>query len=255
MGLQAEIERREPPRGVTPRKAHAFVLFAGLGPGYDRMGAVLSLGQEASWRRALVKRTRAGPGDRVLDVATGTGLVAAELVRAYGCRVVAVDQSEPMLGVARARLAAAPELAAHVELRRAEAERLPFADGEFDGLTFTYLLRYVEDPGATLRELARVVRPGGTVAALEFGVPDPPWRSPWSAYTRVALPSLGALAGRDWYAVGRFLGPSIEAHYARYPLDRLAGLWHDAGIEHVRTLRLTRGAGVVTWGVRGDGRP
>jgi demethylmenaquinone methyltransferase / 2-methoxy-6-polyprenyl-1,4-benzoquinol methylase len=255
MGLQAEIDRREPPPAATPRKDHAMALFAGLGPGYDRMGAVLSLGQEASWRRALVERTRAGAGDRVLDVATGTGLVAAELVRAHGCRVVGVDQSEPMLAVARERLAAAPDLADRVELRRAEAERLPFADGEFDALTFTYLLRYVDDPGATLRELARVVRPGGTVAALEFGVPDPPWRAPWRAYTRLALPALGALSSRDWYAVGRFLGPSIEAHYARHPLDRLAGLWREAGIDRVRVLRLTRGAGVVTWGVRGDGRP
>src|SRR4051794_32410124 len=250
MGLQAEIERREPPRGITPRKAHAFVLFAGLGPGYDRMGAVLSLGQEASWRRALVKRTRAGPGDRVLDVATGTGLVAAELVRAYRCRVVAAGQSEPMLGVARARLAAAPELAAHVELRRAEAERLPFADGEFDGLTFTYLLRYVEDPGATLRELARVVRPGGTIASLEFGVPGGLARPLWEVYVRALLPAAGRVIAPGWAQVGDFLGGSIREFYERWPLQRLVAAWLDAGIADVGVRRMSFGGGIVMWGTR-----
>jgi demethylmenaquinone methyltransferase / 2-methoxy-6-polyprenyl-1,4-benzoquinol methylase len=240
---------------VSPRKEHAVALFSGLGPGYDRMGALLSLGQEDGWRRAVVARTRAGPGDRVLDVATGTGLVAAELVRTHGCSVVGLDQSEQMLAVARERLAAAPELAGRIELVRGEAERLPFAEGTFDALTFTYLLRYVDDPARTLRELARVVRPGGTIAALEFGLPSWPWRAPWLAYTRVGLPALGALASADWYAVGRFLGPSIQAHYARHPLERLAALWQDAGIDGVRVLRITRGAGVVTWGTRGDGRP
>jgi demethylmenaquinone methyltransferase/2-methoxy-6-polyprenyl-1,4-benzoquinol methylase len=238
----------------TPRKAHALGLFAGLGRDYDRMGALLSLGQEAGWRRALVSRVRAGPADRVLDVATGTGLVAEELVRRHGCSVVGLDQSEQMLAAARTKLAAEPELAARVELVRGEAERLPFADAEFDGLTFTYLLRYVDDPAATLRELARVVRPGGTIAALEFGVPDGPWRVPWQIYTRAGLPAMGALASADWYRVGRFLGPSIGALYARHPLGRQAGLWRDAGIADVRILRMSRGAGVITWGTRADGR-
>ena len=72
---------------------------------------------------------------------------------------------------ARAKLAADPALAQHIDLVPGEAERLPFGDGEFDALTFTYLLRYVDDPAATMRELARVVRPGGTIASLEFAVP------------------------------------------------------------------------------------
>jgi demethylmenaquinone methyltransferase/2-methoxy-6-polyprenyl-1,4-benzoquinol methylase len=255
MGLQTEIDRREPPPAATPRKAHAVALFAGLGPGYDRMGAVLSLGQEASWRRALVERTRAGTGDRVLDVATGTGLVAAELVRAHGCRVVGVDQSEPMLAVARERLAVAPDLLDRVELRRAEAERLPFADGEFDALTFTYLLRYVDDPGATLRELARVLRPGGRMASVEFGVPSSAaLRALWRVHTRAGLPALGRLVSRDWYEVGRFLGPSIEGLYRALPLEAQRQLWEQAGMSGVEVRRMSFGAGVVMSGTRDGDR-
>jgi demethylmenaquinone methyltransferase/2-methoxy-6-polyprenyl-1,4-benzoquinol methylase len=239
---------------VPPRKQHALALFAGLGPDYDRMGALLSFGEEPHWRGALVDRIRVTPADRVLDVATGTGMVAAELVRSHGCSVIGLDQSDEMLAGARAKLAVDPELAARIELVRGEAERLPFADSEFDALTFTYLLRYVDDPLFTLRELARVVRPGGTIASLEFGVPSWPWRAPWLLHTRVGLPALGALTSADWYRVGRFLGPSISAFYARHPLEELPALWHAAGIDDVRVLRMSRGAGVVMWGVRGDGR-
>jgi demethylmenaquinone methyltransferase/2-methoxy-6-polyprenyl-1,4-benzoquinol methylase len=241
--------------GARPalRKAHALDLFAGLGGDYDRMGALLSFGQDPRWRRALVGRVRADPGDRVLDVATGTGLVAEELVRRHGCSVVGLDQSEEMLAGARAKLAGRPDLAARVELVRGEAEELPFADREFDALTFTYLLRYVDDPLATLRELARVVRPGGTIAALEFGVPSGAWHAPWLLYTRVGLPVLGALASAAWYRVGRFLGPSISDLYARYPLERQIALWEAAGIGDVQAVRLSRGGGVVMWGVNADG--
>ena len=241
--------------GARPalRKAHALDLFAGLGGDYDRMGALLSFGQDPRWRRALVGRVRADPGDRVLDVATGTGLVAEELVRRHGCSVVGLDQSEEMLAGARGKLAGRPDLAARVELVRGEAEELPFADREFDALTFTYLLRYVDDPLATLRELARVVRPGGTIAALEFGVPSGAWRAPWLVYTRVGLPVLGALASAAWYRVGRFLGPSISDLYARYPLERQIALWEAAGIGDVQAVRLSRGGGVVMWGVNADG--
>ncbi|HSF03175.1 MAG TPA: class I SAM-dependent methyltransferase, partial [Solirubrobacterales bacterium] len=195
----------------------------------------------------------AGPTERVLDVATGTGLVARELVRRYGCSVVGLDQSAEMLAGARRRLDAEPALARRIELVRGEAERLEFAEAEFDHLTFTYLLRYVDDPGATLAGLARVVRRGGRIASLEFGLPEPPiWRPLWWLYTRIGLPGLGRLFGRDWYEVGRFLGPSIEALYDRWPLDRQRELWASAGISQVRQRRMSLGGGVVTWGVRNE---
>src|SRR5438477_12034390 len=100
-------------------------------------------------------------------------------------------------------------------LVRARAEQLPFPDASFDHVTFTYLLRYVDDPAATLRELARVLRPGGRLATLEFGVPTGVLFPLWWAYTRVGLPLAGRLVSAKWREVGAFLGPSIQAVYQR----------------------------------------
>src|SRR6202521_1504558 len=193
------------------RTAQAKTIFAPLGPTYERYASILSYGQDPRWRRFLVSCVEAGPGDRILDVATGTGAVARELVAQTGCSVVGVDQSAGMLAEAGRRSNG------RIELAEASAEQLPFADGEFDGLTFTYLLRYVDDPAATLRELARVVRPGGSIAGLEFGLPSGrPWHALWRAYTRVGLPLLGRAVSPEWAQVGRFLAHSIPEFYARH---------------------------------------
>ena len=200
-----------------------------------------------------MRALRPAPGDRVLDVAAGTGLVAEALVRSSGCSVVALDQSEPMLARARRRVDADPRLRERVEVVRGEAERLPYGDGEFDHLSFTYLLRYVDDPAATMAELARVVRPGGRIASLEFAVPPRPLpRRAWRLYTRVGLPTLGRLVSRDWYEVGRFLGPSITGFYRRHPLPEVIDMWRDAGLEAVEARRMSLGGGVVMRGVRAD---
>lgn len=235
---------------ASVRTRHARELFAPLGPTYDRYAALLSFGQDPRWRRFLVSRVEAGPADTVLDVATGTAAVAIELVRRRGCSVVGVDQSPEMLAAARARLllAAATE---RVRLVEARAEQLPFEDASFDALTFTYLLRYVDDPAATLRELGRVVRPGGTIASLEFAVPSRPlWRALWELYVRIGLPVLGRLISPGWREAGRFLGRSIREFYARYPLERVLALWREAGIEDVSFRGLSLGGGVVIWGRR-----
>jgi demethylmenaquinone methyltransferase/2-methoxy-6-polyprenyl-1,4-benzoquinol methylase len=178
----------------------------------------------------------------VLDVATGTGLVARELVRRHGCRVVGVDQSAGMLAEARRRLNG------RVELVEASADELPFAEAEFDALTFTYLLRYVDDPAATLRELARTVRAGGTIAGLEFGVPRGPARALWELYVRAGLPAAGAVVGHGWREAGSFLGGSIREFNARWPQERLHEAWRAAGVGDVQSRRLSFGGGVVTWG-------
>ncbi|UGS34316.1 Demethylmenaquinone methyltransferase [Capillimicrobium parvum] len=201
----------------------------------------------------MVDAVGAQPDQRVLDVATGTGLVAQALVRRYGCSVVGLDQSEAMLERARARVRDDEALGRRVSLVVGEAERLPFADGDFDHLTFTYLLRYVDDPAATLRELARVVRPGGRVASLEFAVPPSVlWRAAWTFYVRVGLPALGRLVSRDWFETGRFLARSIPDFYARHPLEQIAQLWTEAGIGSVTVRRMSLGGGVVMWGTRSD---
>jgi demethylmenaquinone methyltransferase / 2-methoxy-6-polyprenyl-1,4-benzoquinol methylase len=235
-----------------PSKDETLGLFAGLPRRYDLAGAVLSFGQDPRWRRAMVGEVRARRDQRVLDVATGTGMVAGALVRRYDCRVVGLDQSPEMLAGAQAKLDADAGLASRIELVRGEAESLAFADGEFDHLTFTYLLRYVEDPGATLRELARVVKPGGRIASLEFMLPpNVIARDLWWIYTRAAMPALGRVISRDWYVVGRFLGPSITDLYRRLPLDRQMELWRAAGIEDVQARVMSLGGGVVIWGTRG----
>ena len=224
--------------------AVARALFAPLGPTYDRYSNVLSFGQDGRWRRFLVSQVSAGPGDTVLDVATGTGAVARELLAQKNCTVVGLDQSPEMLAEARRRLPA------NVRLIEGTADALPFPAGTFHALTFTYLLRYVPDPPATLRELARVVRPGGTIAGLEFGLPHGPWRPAWELYVRVGLPVVGRMISRGWGDVGGFLGPSIKGFYERWPEVRLLDLWREAGIADVASRRLSLGGGIVTWGTR-----
>ncbi|MGN6371666.1 MAG: ubiquinone/menaquinone biosynthesis methyltransferase [Solirubrobacteraceae bacterium] len=233
------------------RKQEALALFAPLPRHYDKVGAVLSFGQDPRWRKAMVAAVRAQPGDRVLDVATGTGLVAQALVRRWRCEVVGVDQSPQMLGAARKRIGCDSELSRRVTLVQGEAEDLPFADAQFDHLTFTYLLRYVEDPAATVHELARVVKPGGRIASLEFAVPTSQGlRALWSVYTRFGLPALGRLVSAEWAYTGRFLAKSIPDFYARWPLQRVVEMWQAAGIADVTVRRMSFGAGVVMSGTR-----
>ena len=227
---------------MSARTEHARRLFAPLGASYDRVGAVLSLGQDPRWRRFLVSRLQPD-GGHVLDVATGTGLVAAEL-RRRGFRVTGLDQSPEMLAFARRRLGD------RVELVHGSAESLPFPDGVFDHLTVTYLLRYVDDPGATLAELARVVRSGGVVASLEFGVPRGLARPLWDVYVGGVLPLAGKVLRDGWQEVGGFLGGSIRDFWARYPLERQLELWREAGIRDVMVRRLSLGGGVVLWGTK-----
>jgi demethylmenaquinone methyltransferase/2-methoxy-6-polyprenyl-1,4-benzoquinol methylase len=234
---------------ASTRTQHARELFAPLGPTYDRYARLLSFGQDPRWRRFLVSRIPP-EATRVVDVAAGTAAVSIELARALPTRsVVGVDQSAEMLAAGRERVTRAG-LGSRIDLREGNAESLPFADAEFDALTCTYLLRYVDDPAATLRELARVIRPGGTMATLEFAVPRGVWRPLWELHVRVGLPLAGAAISPGWHDVGRFLGPSIRDFYKRLPLDALVGLWRAAGIEDVHYRRLSLGGGIVVWGTR-----
>ena len=214
-------------------------VFSGIANSYDRVATVLSLGQDPRWRRALVDAIDACPSDRVLDVATGTGMVAQALRDRFGCRVVGLDQSADMLRVARRREDVFETI---VEGR---AESLPFTDAAFDHLTFTYLLRYVDDPAATMRELARVVKPGGHVAMVEFGIPGHLWRMPWQLYTRLCLPVAGRAVSSQWSEVGAFLGPSIERFYTSHPVVALERYWYEAGLGDVRIRRMSLGGGLV----------
>jgi demethylmenaquinone methyltransferase/2-methoxy-6-polyprenyl-1,4-benzoquinol methylase len=235
---------------ASERNRAARELFAPLAGTYDRYASLLSFGQDPRWRSFLVSRLVVEPGGTVLDVACGTAAVALEVARRHGCRVVGVDQSPEMLAEGRRRIEAAG-LGDRVELTDAQAEELPFESGSFDGLTFTYLLRYVDDPAATMRELARVVRPGGRIAMLEFGVPPRPLpRAAWEAYVRLGLPLTGRIVSPGWAEVGDFLGPSIRAFWERWPAERLRGIWEGAGIREVQARLLSLGGGIVMWGDR-----
>jgi demethylmenaquinone methyltransferase/2-methoxy-6-polyprenyl-1,4-benzoquinol methylase len=229
-------------------------LFSPLPDRYDRLAELLSFGQNGRWRREMVTRALSGSPGLVLDVATGPGGVARQLVQRSRAQVVGLDVTATMLDTAAA-LVSRDGVAGRVSLVRATGERLPFADGCFDALTFTYLLRYVPDPEAVVREMARVVRPGGVVASLEFCVPSAPsWRAAWWLYTRGVLPLAGAAAGgREWFEVGRFLGPSISRHYRRYPVSWTVQAWQDAGIEGVTSRRMSLGGGLVMWGRKAGG--
>jgi len=229
-------------------------LFAPLPARYDRLAEILSMGQNGRWRRAMVDQVVPGAGSVVLDVASGTAGVALQLAGRTTARVVGVDLTEQMLRQGQRNVAAAG-LGERVRLVAGRAEQLPFPDRAFDALTFTYLLRYVEDPQATLTELARVVRPGGKVASLEFLAPPSPfWRFWWWLYTRLLLPLGGALTGgREWYIVGRFLGPNISRHYRRYPVGWTVEAWRRAGFEDVGFRVMSLGGGLVMWGTRAGG--
>jgi demethylmenaquinone methyltransferase/2-methoxy-6-polyprenyl-1,4-benzoquinol methylase len=225
-------------------------LFASLGPTYDRYANLLSLGQDPRWRRFLVSRLPVGRDDTVLDVACGTGAVALELAQQKGCSVVGVDQSPEMLDEARRRLVLAAETS-RVRLLEASAQELPFENASFDGLTTAYLLRYLDDLPAGLRELGRVLRPGATAALLDFGVPPSPFsRVAWDVWVDFGLPLAGRAISPSWHEVGRFLGGSIRDFDERWPVPRLLTGLRDAGFADVEAERLSLGGCTVLWGRR-----
>jgi demethylmenaquinone methyltransferase/2-methoxy-6-polyprenyl-1,4-benzoquinol methylase len=246
------------------RNRFAQHLFTPLPARYDRLAEVLSMGQNGRWRRAMVDHiTPLTPpvaaltparAPLILDVAAGTAGVSIQLARRTPGTVVGLDLTEAMLRQGRRNVAAAGQ-SGRIALVAGRAERLPFPDAAFDALTFTYLLRYVDDPQATLAELARVVKPGGLVASLEFLAPPSPfWRFWWFLYTRLLLPAGGLVTGgREWYEVGRFLGPNISGHYRRYPVAWTRDAWQRAGLTEVGVRQMSLGGGLVMWGTRAGG--
>ena len=236
------------------RNEFAQHLFRSLPQRYDRLAEVLSMGQNGRWRRAMIDRIVPSSPGKVLDVASGTAGVALQLASRTSADIVGVDLTQAMLAQGHRNVADAA-MGSRIQLVAGRAEQLPFPDGSFDALTFTYLLRYVDDPQATLCELARVVKPGGAVASLEFLAPPSRfWQFWWRLYTRVILPAGGWLTGgREWFNVGRFLGPNISEHYRKYPVAWTVEAWHRAGFENIGVRVMSLGGGLVMWGTRSSG--
>lgn len=225
---------------MTSPPSVALNLFRPIARDYERWASILSLGQDGRWRRKLVGELGVPRGSLILDVAAGTGSITRSLL-ANGHHIVALDQSEDM--ISRLDVPGARRLLA-------TAESLPLRDGTFDALIFGYLLRYVEDPQAAMRELSRVVRPGGTVAMLEFGRPSGVWGPLWWLYTRIALPGAGMVIGGGWGEVGRFLGPSIDRFWKGNTPEGLVRLWEEAGLGQVRWKPMSLGGGFLMWAVK-----
>lgn len=245
-----ERNRRISASRATPNE-FAKRLFAPLPSRYNLLAAILSLGQDRRWRSAMLDHVVGSEPKLILDVACGPGAVIKALAKKTSARIVGLDLSEEMLREGESNVKSS-NLADRVSLVLGRGEQLPFGDATFDGLTFTYLLRYVEDPKATMTELARVVKPGGPIASLEFGVPKSSgWHVAWWIYTRTMLPVAGLLTGgKGWWVVGRFLGPSISTHYKSYPIHWTINAWEHAGIEHVEYRSMSLGGGLVMWGYR-----
>lgn len=230
-------------------------LFRPLPKRYDLLVELFSFGQNSRWRRRMVDEVAAAGPKTILDVATGTAGVAEQMAARTDANVIGIDITEEMVRVGSEKVAR-EGLKERIQFVVGTGERLPFRDATFDALVFTYLLRYVPDPAETLRELARVTRPGGLMASLEFlAPPNGFWRFWWRLYTRALLPVAGAIGGRAWIEVGRFLGPSISEHYRRYPLHWHLDTWRQVGMSDVEFATMSLGGGLVMWGTKQDGGP
>ena len=230
---------------LDERTRHARALFEGISTAYAGPAELLSFGQYGRWRRALVRALALKESDAVLDVATGTGLIARDICARYSSRVVGADQSEAMMSQARGNVR---------ELIAADANALPLGDARFDAVVFSYLFRYVKDPPATLAELVRVLKPGGTLASVEFGVPSALLpRLGWRAHAQGVMPLAARAFGTAWAETGDFLPNSIVSWMNEWPVERQARAWWDAGIEDVKIRLMTFGTAVLMKGRKRGG--
>jgi len=222
-------------------------VFDSVADSYDLMNDLMSLGVHRIWKRDFAANSGVGLGDRVLDLAGGTGDIAALLSKRVGAngRVVLSDINEAMLNVGRQRLED-QGIVGNVSYAIANAEHLPFDSGEFDVVTIAFGLRNVTDKSAALHEMYRVLRPGGKALILEFSEVQPePLKSIYDAWSFGALPILGKLIADDEDSY-RYLAESIRQHP---PQEELVQMMEDAGFDQARYRNLTGGIVAIHSGV------
>ena len=232
-----------------PSNDIARPLFSGVASSYEWASQLLSYGQYRRWHRSLVEQLTLPAPALVLDMATGTGAVAFRIARRPTVRVIAADITRPMLLQAQARATRDGQPPA-IDIVECTAEAIPFPDAVFDAVIFTYLLRYVSDVPAALRELTRVVRPGGMMLSLDFAVPRGLFYPLWRLHTDLVLRLGGALISPGWRRAGAFLGTSIRDFYRRWPEERILQLWRECGFPDAQARRLSLGGAVIMWGTR-----
>lgn len=224
-------------------------MFAGVAPRYDLLNRVLSVRLDGLWRRAVARAVGAAPGQEVLDLCCGTGDQAVAIAR-RGARVVAADFCLPMLALAQGKLAAGPRAqpVGRPRIATADALSLPFGSERFDGVTVSFGLRNVADLDASLREILRVLKPGGRLVVLECGVPRSALvRGPYMFYFTRILPRIGALLSPRGSAYV-YLPNSVLA----FPLrEAFTGRLRGAGFAEAEWRDLTAGTVCLYVGKKG----
>jgi demethylmenaquinone methyltransferase/2-methoxy-6-polyprenyl-1,4-benzoquinol methylase len=218
------------PQQDTPR-AGSGAMFNAIAHRYDLLNRVLSLGNDQRWRRLLVESLALKPGQRALDLATGTADVAIQVARRHPeVKVVGVDPSEKMLEIGRVKVAELG-LQARLELQLGDGQQLPFEDNSFDAACIAFGIRNVPDRPRALREMARVVRPGGRVSVLELSEPQGALAR---FHVHQVVPRLGALlSGAQEY---RYLQSSIAVFP---PAEEFGAMMEEAGLRRVQIRALT----------------
>ena len=232
----------------TEKAGRVRSVFASVAPKYDLMNDLMSFGAHRLWKRFALSLTGLRTGQHALDVAGGTGDLAAGMLRQVGKsgHVVLSDVNQNMLELGRDRLLDAG-FAGNVECILADAERLPFPDNSFDCVTIGFGLRNVTDKAAALASMHRVLKSGGQLLVLEFSTPQVPGLKPlYDAYSFKVLPRLGQMVARD-AASYRYLAESIRMHPDQ---ETLLGMLRDAGFGQSRYHNLAGGIVAVHRGYK-----
>lgn len=237
--------------GVLPSAdtKHDYVreMFDAIAPTYDRLNSLLSGPLHHWWRRVAVRQAALQPGDHALDVCTGTGDLAFELLRAVGTsgHIDATDFSAPMLRLGEEKARARNR--SNIVWQIADTQNLPFAADSFDAVTVGFGIRNVADVPLGIREMARVAKPGGRVVILEFGQPtNPAFNAVYSWYSKHIMPRVGGLvSGRK--TAYEYLPESVAAFYTR---AEIADMMRSAGLDNISVTNLTFGTVVVHLGTK-----